>query len=74
MRKDRFGSVEINVHLVLTGDQVLRLGRISRVHVAHPVGFRRIVAINIIKHFAIVVNLCNKYKISKFYVNLVIIF
>jgi len=55
--QDRFGRVKVNVHLVLAGDQVLRLGRIGRIDVAHPVGLGSVVAIDVIKHFAIVVHL-----------------
>lgn len=55
--QDRFRRVKVNVHLVLAGDQILRLGRIGRIHVAHPVGLGRVVSVDVIKHFAVVVHL-----------------
>lgn len=44
--RDRLNSVEVDVHPVLTGSQVLLPGRVSWIHVAHPVAFLLIKAIN----------------------------
>ena len=63
--QDGFGGVEINVGLVLAGDEVLRLGRVGRIDVAHPVGLGRVVAVNVVKHLAVVVHLKRKEENKK---------
>ena len=55
--QDRLGGVEVNVHFVLTCDQVLRLGRIGRIDVAHPVSLVHVVAVDVVEQFAVVVHL-----------------
>ena len=55
--KDRFGGVEVDVHLVLAGDQVLGLAGVGRIDVAHPVGFVDVVAVDVVEQFAVVVHL-----------------
>lgn len=44
--RDGLNGVEVDVHPVLTGSQVLLAGRVSWIHVAHPVAFLLIKAIN----------------------------
>ena len=55
--QDRLGRVKVNVHLVLAGDEVLRLGRVGRIDVSHPVGLGRVVSVDVVKDFAVVVHL-----------------
>lgn len=44
--RDRLNSVEVDIHPVLTGSQVLLPGRVSWIHVAHPVAFLLIKAVD----------------------------
>lgn len=49
--RDGFNGVEVDVHPVLTGSQVLLPGRVSWIHVAHPVTFLLIKAIDEVVEF-----------------------
>lgn len=44
--RDRLNSVEIDVHSVLAGGQVLLPGRVSWIHVSHPVAFLLVKAVD----------------------------
>ena len=44
--RDGLNGVEVDVHAVLTGGQVLLPGRVRRVHVAQPVALLHIKAVN----------------------------
>lgn len=59
-----FDSVEVDVHAVLTGSQVLFGRAVGRVHVAHPVGSGLVQAVDKVLQLAVFVNLPQEKKKS----------
>ena len=49
MGQDRFRRVEVNVHFVLAGDEVLRLAGVGRIDVSHPVGLVDVVSVDVVE-------------------------
>lgn len=60
--QDGLDGVEVDVHFVLTGDEVLRLAGVGRMDVAHPVGLAGVVAVDVVEEFVVVVHLRSRQK------------
>lgn len=58
--RDGLNGVEVDVHAVLTGGQVLLPGRVRRVHVAQPVALLHIKAVNEVVKLPSGIDLCRR--------------